>query len=343
MCLRTYWMQWGILKREKFVFQDYKDVVDSDWLALSEKGLAVHDASELELPESRLTSDRPLVFVSCGQYADGEKEIGRRIVALIEEHSEAVGYFAENQQSLAGLSANILAALNRAAGMVVIMHKRGLVEIPSAEKFYRGSVWVEQETAIAAFLQSIGRTISVAAYIEDGIKREGLRDLLHLNPLIFTTADEIARDFEQKLRARTFVPNESPLASTTNARPLLGVEAEIVSPDESRARGIYPVSSAYRLLLHINNAGHGTAKNIVVRLIGASSSEQIVEPLAPAQGVYKPYYLEWRLSQPGDVGTPAEIQVIYDGDDSRDGAVILARVAGSNPPRWVVSERRQPS
>jgi hypothetical protein len=140
------------------------------------------------------------------------------------------------------------------------MHKRGLVESPSAEKFYRGSVWVEQETAIAAFLQSIGRTIPVAAYIEDGIKREGLRDLLHLNPLIFTTADEIARDFEQKLRARTFVPNESPLASTTNARPLLGVEAEIVSPDESRARGIYPVSSAYRLLLHINNAGHGTAK-----------------------------------------------------------------------------------
>ena len=58
------------------------------------------------------------------------------------------------------------------------------------------------------------------AYIEDGIKREGLRDLLHLNPLIFTSADEIARDFEQKLQARAFVPNESPPGSTTNARPL---------------------------------------------------------------------------------------------------------------------------
>ena len=39
-----------ILKREKFIFQDYRDVVDSEWLALTEDGLAVRDALELQRP-----------------------------------------------------------------------------------------------------------------------------------------------------------------------------------------------------------------------------------------------------------------------------------------------------
>lgn len=304
----------------------------------------MRDASELQTAETRLESDRPLVFVSCGQYADREKEIGRRIVALVEEHGQAVGYFAENQQSLSGLSTNILGALNRAAGMVVVMHKRGLVEFPGGERFHRGSVWIEQETAIAAFLQSIGRNIPVAAYIEDGIKREGLRDLLHLNPLVFTSEDQIVQDFEEKLRTGAFTPGESPPATETRPpKPLLGVDAEIISPDESRARHIYPESNAYRLLLHINNAGLGPAKNILTHFRGTSSSEHAVEPLGAGQNVYKPYPVAFQIGQPPDTTTPEEIEVTYDGESWSGGAVLLTRIAGSNPPRWLVTRRSDPA
>ncbi|MEO8909520.1 MAG: hypothetical protein ABI408_04760, partial [Gemmatimonadaceae bacterium] len=194
------------LKREHYIYNDYQDAVDGEWFALTDKGLAIRNASQIEEPSNRLDSENAIVFVSCGQYTEAERAVGRRIARLVEEHTGCGGYFAENQQSLAGLSNNILGALNKASGMVVVMHRRGLVESPSGERFYRGSVWVEQEIAMAAFLQSLDRKILVAAYIEDGIRREGLRELLHLNPVSFNDDQEILRDFEEKLRSGAFSP-----------------------------------------------------------------------------------------------------------------------------------------
>jgi hypothetical protein len=46
-------------------------------------------------------------------------------------------------------------------------------------KHTRTSVWVEQEMAIAAFLQQAqARRLEVAVYIQKGVKREGVRDQL---------------------------------------------------------------------------------------------------------------------------------------------------------------------
>lgn len=184
-----------LLFAERFIVRDYRDTVDSDWFILTPKGKAITDRTMIEEPATLLDSGRPLIFISCGQYSEDEKAIGTKICQIIRTHTDYEPYFAENQRSFEGLSSSILAALDRMTGMVVIMHKRGVVRTPHGTH-YRGSVWIEQEIAIAASLRHLGHDIKVAAYIEDGIRREGLRDLLHLNPMMFTKPEEIERDFE---------------------------------------------------------------------------------------------------------------------------------------------------
>jgi hypothetical protein len=200
-----------LLFAERFIVRDYRDTVDSDWFILTPKGKAITDPKQMEAPATLLDSGRPLVFVSCGQYTDEEKAIGAKVCEIIRAHTDYEPYFAEAQRSFEGLSDSILAALERMSGMVVIMHKRGEVKTPHGTH-YRGSLWIEQEIAIAASLKHSGRDIKVAAYIEDGIKREGLRDLLHLSPMTFNTPEQIAHDFE-----RLIVTDEFGLKSYTSA------------------------------------------------------------------------------------------------------------------------------
>ncbi len=68
------------------------------------------------------------------------------------------------------------------------MHRRGAIE--STERS-RASVWVEQEIAIAAFIQgTLNKQIHVLALTEPGIELEGVRAQLLLNPVEFTTNEE---------------------------------------------------------------------------------------------------------------------------------------------------------
>jgi hypothetical protein len=56
-------------------------------------------------------------------------------------------------------------------------------------------VWVEQEIAIAAFIsQALDRPLQVRFYVHESIRREGLRDKLHLNPVQFHDDSEILDD-----------------------------------------------------------------------------------------------------------------------------------------------------
>jgi hypothetical protein len=141
------------------------------------------------------------IFVSCGQFTATERALGKQVCDLIRTfHYDP--YFAENQSNLRGLHENILKKLNEAAGLVVIMHPRGEVQYSSAVKHQRGSVWIEQEVAIAAFMtHCLGRHIEIAAFIHEDIKREGIRDLLHLNPVPFRTDDQVLAQLPTKLSA----------------------------------------------------------------------------------------------------------------------------------------------
>jgi hypothetical protein len=160
---------------------------------------------ELEQDVSQLL-DRPLVFISCGQYTDQEKSLGIAIANTVKEMTGCEGYFAENQNSLQGLTQHIFVALSRAAGFIAVMHHRGHVETP-AGKHVRGSVWVEQEIAIAAFLtQAQGRNLPVLVYIQRGIEREGVRQQLRLKPVEFETEEEVLEDLKGQIANRIFQP-----------------------------------------------------------------------------------------------------------------------------------------
>ena len=147
-----------------------------------------------------------LVFISCGQFTATERGLGKELATLVDDLTDFEGYFAENQSSLEGLSRNILESLNKCCGFVAVMHHRSQVQ--TLDGFHtRGSVWVEQEIAIAAFIkQAIGRDLPVVAYIQKGIKREGIRDQLLLGAVEFETEQEVLTEFRRRLSQGQFTP-----------------------------------------------------------------------------------------------------------------------------------------
>jgi hypothetical protein len=79
------------------------------------------------------------------------------------------------------------------------MHKRGEVSTPSGP-INRASVWVEQEIAIVSYrVQVLGHEVALTTYVEGGIKLEGVRASLLMNPYRFTSNAEVVADFQEKL------------------------------------------------------------------------------------------------------------------------------------------------
>jgi hypothetical protein len=154
----------------------------------------------LEEPAEEEQLDSPIVFISCGQFTESEKRLGQTLAAIVTELMPPYsGYFAQNQSSLEGLSQHIFGALNSAVALVAVMHHRGTVKTPHGEKT-RGSVWVEQEIAIAAFLaQAQGRNLPVVLYLREGIALEGARQQLMLNAIEFKEDREVVEDFRNRV------------------------------------------------------------------------------------------------------------------------------------------------
>jgi hypothetical protein len=159
--------------------------------------------SNSEPERSRAPEDdaRPLVFISCGQFTRQEIYLGKQIAKLVEVQTGAVGYFAQNQNSLDGLTDHIFGALDKAAGFIAVMHKRGQVTNEKGELHRtRASVWIEQEIAIASFVQRTrNANLRVQAYVEKGIALEGARDKLMLNPKEFTSNSQITKHLKNEL------------------------------------------------------------------------------------------------------------------------------------------------
>jgi len=152
---------------------------------------------------------KPLVFISCGQYAESERELGRAVYGLLEQlRPDVEPYFAENQSTPEGLSQNILKALTRSAGFICIMHRRGVIETFDDRRITRGSVWIEQAIAIVATMnQILGRAIRVLYYRQAGVSVEGIRSVLIMNPRVeFKDESEVLDDLRSVLPSERFYP-----------------------------------------------------------------------------------------------------------------------------------------
>jgi hypothetical protein len=145
---------------------------------------------------------KPHIFVSCGQRTEEEKRLGESICQAIRDHGVFDCFFAESQHNLNGLHENIFDALAKSDGFITVIHRRGNISYgpDKHEALDRASVWIEQEIAIAAYIQRTTKNdLLTAAYIEKGVGREGLRELLHLNPLEFTSNNQIITDLKATL------------------------------------------------------------------------------------------------------------------------------------------------
>ena len=132
-------------KKEELTFNEELGVDEIDELTKIDPN-EVNLQEEVIIEEVKIGTQR--IFISCGQRDDNEKRLGRQIKQLIENNTSFDGYFAEYQNSLDGLTKNIFNALHESAAFIAILHRRDEI----TKGVYRGSVWIEQEIAIAAFM-----------------------------------------------------------------------------------------------------------------------------------------------------------------------------------------------
>lgn len=143
---------------------------------------------------------KPVIFISCGQFTDAEKALGKAIVEMVRTVTNMDAFFAEEVQDLNGLDSNILDALRNCAAFITVMHPRGTITRPNKAVHTRASVWIEQEIAIATYIQRVEkRPLPVIAFIHESVCREGIRDLLHLNPITFRHEQEVLVALRQRL------------------------------------------------------------------------------------------------------------------------------------------------
>jgi hypothetical protein len=138
-----------------------------------------------------LMSERT-IFISCGQYTQDEKALGKAIVRMVNDIPGLEAYFAEEVQDLNGLDSNILAKLHECAAFITVMHPRGQMNRPEGHTLTRASVWIEQEIAIATYIRQMeNRPLPVIAFKHSSVGLEGIRTLLQLNPVEFTHESEV--------------------------------------------------------------------------------------------------------------------------------------------------------
>jgi hypothetical protein len=136
-----------------------------------------------------MSESRKTVFISCGQFTDDERDLGKQACELVKELTPFEGYFAQNQTTLKTLSGNILTRLYESVGLIVIMHHRGKIE---GYDINRASVWVEQEVAIATLMEQVlRRPLHAALFVQHGITLEGLRRYIQFNANEFIKSEEV--------------------------------------------------------------------------------------------------------------------------------------------------------
>ena len=143
-----------------------------------------------------------MIFVSCGQFTQAEKNLGKSICELVRAVTDMKTFFAEEVQDLIGLDTNILQHLREAAGFITVLHPRGIIIRPDGSHLIRASVWIEQEIAIATYIQQMERhPLPVIAFVHKSVTLEGIRTLLNLNPIVFEHEQEVLAALPARLQA----------------------------------------------------------------------------------------------------------------------------------------------
>lgn len=124
------------------------------------------------------------VFISCGQLTSKEKEIGTAIVDYFQKRGFEP-YFAEDVHSPLGLTQSVYANLKKSEYFVCINPKRENSDV--------GSLFVQQELALASFLE-----LPLIAFHQTGVSLQGVAKYLHVNSIEFSTLAELLERLEEQ-------------------------------------------------------------------------------------------------------------------------------------------------
>lgn len=130
------------------------------------------------------------VFISCGQRTNRETKIGKAVQDYFVSRDFET-YFAERVHSPDALTENIFTFLRQSEYFVFIDFKRENIN----KNEFRGSLFVNQELAIATFLRHSG-----LGFCEKGVKREGILDYHLYNPFTFEEEKEIIEILEKETK-----------------------------------------------------------------------------------------------------------------------------------------------
>lgn len=145
---------------------------------------------------------RKTVFISCGQYSPAEKQLGKKIVEMVQAQTDLEPFFAEDVHGLEGLDSNILGALRDCVAFITVLHPRGEVKRPDGSPLVRASVWLEQEIAVATYIQRVEkRELPIIAFKHKFVGLEGIRQLLHLNPIEFEDEADVLAELPRQLKS----------------------------------------------------------------------------------------------------------------------------------------------
>lgn len=125
------------------------------------------------------------VFISCGQRSD-EKEIGLKVASYLRKKGFEP-YFAEEVQTPEALTHNIFKALKGAEYFIAINFQRRGCNI--------GSIFIQQEFAIAAFLG-----IPMLAFYKGKIRVEGVAKYLMLKSIAIDSYQDITKHLRKEIK-----------------------------------------------------------------------------------------------------------------------------------------------
>lgn len=218
-----------------------------------------------------MSESRKTVFISCGQFSDEEKDLGRQVCELVPKLTLFDGYFAQNQSSLKALSENILTRLYESVGLIVIMHHRGKIE---GREINRASVWIEQEVAIATLMEQVlRRHLHAVLFVQHGISREGLRSYIQFNEFGFSKSEEVIE------KLREIVPTwKEPLYIDDGEKRAL-VEAAVITAEVQTGFN-------FNITLMIGNFSNLDVE--VKRVVFRSEGNRLCDPIfAPTPNPWK--------------------------------------------------------
>lgn len=146
------------------------------------------------------------IFLSCGQASEEERKVAKEIKDWLEDPTQGFKvYIAIEAQSINDINNEIIQNLEDSDYFIFIDFKREQVIKPNGKEIFRGSLFTNQELALAYWLD-----FEKALFLQqEGIELEGMSRYLLSNAEKFVELNEILAKVKTQIKKREWTPSYS--------------------------------------------------------------------------------------------------------------------------------------